>query len=506
MAQIADTKTQMEHHHAAYMESLASAEGFFDQLRHLRQAEQETLGRIMSGYNDDCPAFQDQLPYDAGIFNFGVPFMHNNTVFFNPTVTEVEGQRRLIVRRMKFNPNIPPPYDSFSDLAWVPLDGTRIAGPMVDIRIPKGGSGNEQWEDPRIWNIGRTGKDASNNKLWLTCTNFIQKNTWAHQAMVVLNNDFDILTILHPEYGVNGRTIRDNRGHEKNWTWFFHDDKPYMIYLNRPHTVVEMDSTCSPQREYKSEITNRLWRADLGEPRGGTNPVRVGDEYWCFFHSSQPWWNNRRRYFMGAYAFEAKPPFRITRMSSEPMLKGSLKNNRVGEFPLVVFPGGALFDEEKQEWLVVMGINDCECGWQKLPHEALLSMTLPLQSKTDEKTTRLLQEEDAGRPTDNTSEPPPDGLHQLSAVEKHPGMVGPDEETLRNTGVADHTRDTGEGESLEDAPIHGSDDSTKGEAGESADDGGGVSALPEQAFKLKRRGPRNRRTGNGVSRRRAKLG
>jgi len=492
MAQIADHKAEMEQHHGAYIEALRSAERCFDDIKNLRAVETETIQKILEGHSADCPPFQDQLPYEAGIFDFGLPFMTNNTVFFNPTIVEVEGQRRLLVRRVTLNPNIPPPYDSFSTIAWAPLDDTRIAGPLREIPISKGPNADQQWEDPRIWNLGRTGARAKDNKLWLTCTNFIQKKTWAHQAMVVLDNDFSILTTLHPEYGVNGRSIRENKGHEKNWTWFFHDDKPHLIYQNQPHTVVEMDSACSPQREYKTEMPNRLWRGDLGEPRGGTNPVRVGDEYWCFFHSSQPWWNNRRRYFMGAYAFEAKPPFRITRMSSEPMLKGSLKNRRIGEFPLVVFPGGALFDEAKQEWLVVMGINDCECGWQKLPHDFLLSMTLPTQISNDETTTTILQAAPE-RTSDAESIEGPRGLHTLESIANASGMVGPDEATLRKTSVADHTEDSGSGKSAAEVGDARPDDSTKREVSKPNDDGAGVSDVPEHAPVIARRKPRSRR-------------
>ena len=90
---------------------------------------------------------------------------------------------------------------------------------------------------------------------------------------------------------------------------------------------------------------------------------------------------------MGAYAFEAKAPFRITRSTTIPLLHGSKNDPRVYEFPLVIFPGGSLFDEEKQEHLVVFGVNDCRSGWIKIPHDDLLSlMRVYVQKKDDPNT------------------------------------------------------------------------------------------------------------------------
>ena len=430
----------------------------WDEIRSIREAEHESIGKITAAFYDDAPGFEHQLPYDAGIFD--LPYFVDNHLYFNPSVVEVEGERRLIIRKMKIQPGLAPPYNAFSELHWVTLDDHRIVGEMRLINLPRGPSDQEQWEDPRIFNLGRTGDDAQHNKLWLTCTNFIQhkqgasfqRATWAHQVMAILDNHMRVLGTNHPVYGVNGPNIKSNTQHEKNWTWFLHDGKPHMIYFVRPHTVIECDAGCSPQKEYKSTENNRLWRADLGEPRGGSNPVRVGDEYWCFFHSSQPWWNGRRRYFMGAYAFEAKAPFRITRMSSEPILKGSHNNRRILEFPLVVFPGGALFDEEKQEWFVVMGINDCQCGWQKIPHEALLSMTMPVQQEpTYEVDGKMVTNLLSDAPEEPTPSDGPDGtaartLPKLGGVESEPGSCGPDRETLQATGDADYPSDVGSGE------------------------------------------------------------
>ena len=77
---------------------------------------------------------------------------------------------------------------------------------------------------------------------------------------------------------------------------------------------------------------------------------------------------------MGAYAFEADPPFRITRSTTMPLMYGSKHNRRILEFPLVIFPGGSTFDEEAQEHFVVFGVNDFQSGWVKIPHKDLLAL------------------------------------------------------------------------------------------------------------------------------------
>ena len=474
----------------------------WDEIKEIRLQEQTTIGKIMAAFEVDSPKVQDQLPFDGGIFE--LPYFQDNQVYFNPAVVEVEGERRLIIRRMRLDPNVQPPYNSFSELWWVALDDYRVASEMKQIKLPKGASNQEQWEDPRIFNLGRTGAEAANNKLWLTCTNFIQKKTYAHQAMAILDNDMELLGINHPVYGTNGRTITENSAHEKNWTWFMHDGKPHMIYAMTPHTVIETDATCTPTKEYKTQEINRLWRADLGTPRGGSNPVRVGDEYWCFFHSSQPWWNGRRRYFMGAYAFEAKPPFRITRMSSEPLLKGSNQDKRILEFPIVVFPGGAVFDEAKQEWFVVMGINDCQCGWQKIPHEALLSMTLPVKQEKTYEVDNQLVETPPENDNSSTTSPAVRDRDELTGVDSQPWSGGPDVQTLQKTGDADYPTDTGGRKPDEDDRASDVDLSAGQRPSLPGDIGTRIQSVPEQATQPRSAKPRTRRRSNDVRARKRK--
>jgi len=332
-----------------------------EEFRRIQDKNNLSVDKIMRQFEQDIPRFEDQTNFECGIFP--LPYGEDNRLYFNPTVVEVKGERWLITRNCQIDPHKPPPYNSFSKLTRYKIISDNELGPGIDIKLPLGNSKLEQWEDPRIFNSG--------NKLWLTCTNFIQRKTYAHQTMAVLDLDWNILGINHPVYGNNGHDLWANKGHEKNWTWFLHENEVYMIYNIEPHTVVRCDSAASPVETLETQLEKDIWF--YGQRRGGSNPIRIGDEYFAFFHSSTPWWNGRRRYYMGAYAFEAKPPFRITRSSTIPMLYGSAHNRRVLEFPLVIFPGGSLYDAEKQEHFAVFGVNDFESGWIRIPHKDLLS-------------------------------------------------------------------------------------------------------------------------------------
>ncbi len=360
----------------------ASAQDTVQQFRRVMSQNNESIDLIMKHFDTDVPTFQEQAEHEgwkAGLFD--LPYGKENRLFFNPSIVEYDKQRWLIVRNCQFNPHKKPPYDSFSALDRYQLDGTDIIPDSgTRIPLPLGKSKREQWEDPRILDTG--------SKLVLSCTNFIQGLGHAHIALAIMDKSWNIQGINHPKYGHNGHDLPSNTEHEKNWTWFMHEGEMHMVYDMEPHTVVRCDSAASPQEEYQTDLPSDMWRH--GRRRGGSNPVRIGDEYFAFYHSSLPWWRGRRRYYMGAYAFEAKPPFRITRSTSLPLLTGSKNNHRVLEFPLVIFPGGSLYNAKQQEHMVVFGVNDYQSGWTKISHEDLLErmkIYVRIKKKTPSKVT-----------------------------------------------------------------------------------------------------------------------
>lgn len=310
-------------------------------------------------FNKPTPSIFKQARHrPCGIFDFGKAKVAGVS-YFNPSIVERPDGTWLVARRSKNDSNFPY---GINDLMVFKLDGiTPITGKQV--KIFKNFSG-EHFEDPRvIYNDGIT---------YIGACNFIWgKKGWtgAHQILCTVSDDWNSTGKYHPVYGGNGSEIGRVTRHEKSWLWFFHEGKMHMVYQANPHTVIEFDSI-SPVVVHKTE-SDLKWK--YGEVRGGTPPVLVDGEYWTFFHSSLPHKICTKQYHIGAYSFEAHPPFRITRITPKPVLSGSMEMCWNPGKPACVFPGGAII--KNMEWLVVFGVNDLECGWIKIQHDELARST-----------------------------------------------------------------------------------------------------------------------------------
>lgn len=148
--------------------------------------------------------------------------------------------------------------------------------------------------------------------------------------------------------------------HQKNWSPFYYRDREnnqsnwnlFFIYSSTPHRIVSVnDSIYSPDLENEDgyhfgkkvrantqcETSNSQIQWDYGEIRGGTqaelieNIPGIGDKYLTFFHSSAHKFSPRTStYFLGAYLFDAKPPFAITHFSREPIVDFVMYNETFG--------------------------------------------------------------------------------------------------------------------------------------------------------------------------------
>lgn len=168
---------------------------------------------------------------------------------------------------------------------------------------------------------------------------------------------------------------------EKNWVPFDYNDNMLLAYSIVPHRIFlplfRMDAcetVCS---------TTSIFPWDWGANRlfGGTPAVKVGDQYLSFFHSSmtmsslqsngwQAW-----HYFMGAYTFQADPPFAITKVSPMPIVGKDLYENPL-IYKRVVFPAGIVIDD-KYIW-ISYGREDCESWILKLDKQGLLDCLVPV--------------------------------------------------------------------------------------------------------------------------------
>lgn len=244
------------------------------------------------------------------------------------------------------------------DEEHLPLYGKQVKCDKVSAR--------EHFEDPRaVWHAG---------KYWLSACNFVvyaREGTWtgAHQVLLEINEAWQTERRHDPIYGKNGASVFDQKGDEKNWIWFSHDGELHLIYMTQPHMVVRWDEAMRPVEEYETHFWHPDWKHGL--PRGGTNPVRVGNQYVAFFHSSTEWRNGKRRYHMGAYTFEARPPFRVTSVTPKPLLSGSIDDPWAEGKPLCVFPCAAL--HEFGVWTVSLGVNDLTSARATLTDAVLMA-------------------------------------------------------------------------------------------------------------------------------------
>lgn len=271
---------------------------------------------------------------------------YQGAIHFNPGLAVINGKLTMFSRRF---------VGGVSQVMAFPLSADMKAESRLPITV---GGFAQSIEDPRLSWFG--------NRLVMSACAY-ESPTPGHQVVYTLNEALSVLGEHHVVYGRNGGGTRMNSGWEKNWTFFEHDNLNRFVYAmsrDSGHEVVTVNHDFKAMHVDKSPGVH--W--EYGEVRGGTPPIRYGDEYFGFFHSSMPW-HGTMRYFMGAYAFEAKPPFKVTRQTMHPIAGGSPHDPWVGGSKPVIFPSGAHFDG--QDWLVLYGVNDAICGWMKIPNQRL---------------------------------------------------------------------------------------------------------------------------------------
>lgn len=314
-------------------------------------------------FKDPVPPIQDQASaagFEAGIFDFGAA-RQKDVWYFNTGLVDRPDGRWLIARRSRNDPTLRV---GINDLVRFKLEGLTPRF-MAPIAMPKQFT-DEHFEDPRAVH--------ANGRTWIMACDFLWSRramrwTGAHQVLASFDEDWVCRGRFDLPIGNNGTEVGGNSGHEKNHVPFFHDGILRIIYRGCPHQVYTVDL----HNGNKLYLNESPWKScwPHGEIRGGTPPVQVGDEYWTFFHSSYPALLNRptRRYVMGAYAFEARPPFKITRISRTAILTGSLHNNWSVDKPATVFACGASL--ENNEWLITGGANDLDTFWCKIKHSVV---------------------------------------------------------------------------------------------------------------------------------------
>lgn len=331
--------------------------------------------------DDSTPPIAEQAEskgFAAQYYHFG-KVEGDGAEHFNPAIVQRPDGYWLLTRRSEPHPR---GFRFGQNNVWafmldesgkVPKMGIKLRWPVED---PE-----QHFEDPRGFYHPAT------NQVCVGACTFIwhPSGTWtgAHQCFGTFDDQWQCKTMVYPKIGGNpGRMekIQDPKNYEKNWLWWLHEGKLHILYKADPWMIVGFGNTWTDHKEYVWSVGGVKW--PWGVIRGGTNPVRVGDYYYTFHHSSLPWRGRYRRYYAGCLAFDAEPPFRPRMITKEPLLMGSQNDVWTQRKPLVVFPCGAVHKDNT--WLVSMGVNDMKAAWMEIDHDHLLSMMVSVDKSGDQ--------------------------------------------------------------------------------------------------------------------------
>lgn len=302
---------------------------------------------------------------------------------FNSSIIDFDGKLLLAYRWDQIDSKVAAWISHRSiDIVIVELDRLTLQ-PIKDtnkvLNIPtlyEADNGHYKFEDPRLF--------VFKNELYcmyITASLPLQtdKKPCASVGICKLNNKYDVVNNWLLPYGNNlqsdGSPLKSicylPKGNEKNWSFFEYENDLYLIYSINPHKVLKVDLSNSTLKEVGDTTFYPEWRH--GELRGGSCPIKVNDEYFGFFHSSFRYKNDKifphPIYVMGMYGFEAKPPFKVTKISKAPILFGDIHGHIWST--AVVFPCGAIYDKGK--WLVSYGYNDYASKIVEIKHEKLIN-------------------------------------------------------------------------------------------------------------------------------------
>ncbi len=179
---------------------------------------------------------------------------------------------------------------------------------------------------------------------------------------------------------------------EKNWAPFVYNDSIHFEYSLNPHKILEVPD---PKKSDLAHLTfpnnpyfqHFSWPSTWGEMRGGSPAQLIDGQYVGFFHSFFRDKDNFAWYVMGAYTFEPTPPFRITAVSSHPILFQGIyetsRRNTGNPRHHVIYPGSFVVEETADRKLIHLacGENDSTIKIVTLDKEKLLNSLKPVAPK-----------------------------------------------------------------------------------------------------------------------------
>lgn len=252
---------------------------------------------------------------------------------FNPSIIEVDNGYLFLFRNSWIG----------SQLYLARLDNRfQPTGMWKHLELPKT-SANKGKEDGRLFRL--------NGQLYVSYTGFTGTTT----SVLYARLNPETLAVDHwfwPQYPNRNK-------YEKNWVFFDHDGATHCVYSSNVihHVIAWEDLTPgldpTPFAHFKTPFNVTY---SMGCIRGGCSPVLHNGEWYHFFHGVTYDTDDKKVYSLGCYTFEAKPPFKVTRYTPDPLDVGDPRMDDPYEKPNVIFPGGAVL--VGNEWGIAMGIND----------------------------------------------------------------------------------------------------------------------------------------------------
>ncbi len=295
---------------------------------------------------------------------------------FNPSLIRWRG--RLLMSFRIYNP-INYSTNPFA-LVWLDESFNPIGEPQVfELPFHNPILPSKQ-QDPRLIAVGERLFIVYNNILENVTTREIRR-----MFLAELFYDGENFTASMPECLVNYKDKNDMR-YEKNWVPFEYEGELLLSYSLIPHHILRPILGTGACETVEISASNIQW--NWGVPRGGTQALFDKDHYLAFFHS----WidlptvqsNGKKisHYFMGAYTFQAHPPFAITAFSPQPIVAENFYQPPYYKTwkPLrCVFPAGIIIDEN-YIW-ISYGRQDHEIWIVKLDKKGLTESLIPVLKK-----------------------------------------------------------------------------------------------------------------------------
>ena len=210
-------------------------------------------------------------------------------------------------------------------------------------------------EDPRFF--------IYQNRLWMaySATKALEVITWPHhiyserQAVSMLDKHLQLRGDIFPTLGFNSQFQTTGLKWEKNWGFFERQGRLHVLYTITPNfTIYSFEKSDVTLSHPTLEVSYLASTIDETILRGGSAPVLVGGTWHCFVHSAEA-------YQIYLVTFQDLT-LAMTHIVKLPLNMGTL------------FPSGALFDMQRDAWIISAGWQDMQILIFHVQHSLLQSL------------------------------------------------------------------------------------------------------------------------------------